>query len=128
MQKLSTKEEHDAFEAVRTLTIVKESPTSTLMKLQLLKIMYLKTKVSFWLIRSRTNFTSFLVDSRIWINRKYRCSKIYGAGLLSSVGESKHCLTAAVEKVPFSIEACTSTTYDVTKCNHNYLFANHLKN
>ena len=29
MQKLSTKEEHDAFEAVRTLTIVKESPTST---------------------------------------------------------------------------------------------------
>ncbi len=25
----STKEEHDAFEAVRTLTIVKESPTST---------------------------------------------------------------------------------------------------
>ena len=28
MQKLS-KEEHDAFEAVRTLTIVKESPTST---------------------------------------------------------------------------------------------------
>ena len=26
----STKEEHDAFEAVRTLTIVKESPTSTL--------------------------------------------------------------------------------------------------
>ena len=41
--------------------------------------------------------------------------KIYGAGLLSSVGESKQCLTNAVKKVPFSIEACTGTTYDVTK-------------
>lgn len=35
----STKEEHDAFEAVRTLTIVKESPTSTLMKLRPLKML-----------------------------------------------------------------------------------------
>ena len=55
------------------------------------------------------------MDSGIRINWRYRQSKIYGAGLLSSVGESKHCLTDAVEKVPFSIEACTSTTYDVTK-------------
>ena len=35
----STKEEHDAFEAVRTLTIVKESPTSTPDEVKVLKML-----------------------------------------------------------------------------------------
>jgi phenylalanine-4-hydroxylase len=40
--------------------------------------------------------------------------QIYGAGLLSSVGESKHCLSDKVVKLPFSIESCIQTSYDVT--------------
>ena len=40
--------------------------------------------------------------------------KIYGAGLLSSMGESFHCLGPDVRKVPFSLE-CIHQTYDITK-------------
>lgn len=41
--------------------------------------------------------------------------KIYGAGLLSSVGESQSCLAPKVRKIPFSVEECINTPYDVTK-------------
>lgn len=40
--------------------------------------------------------------------------KIYGAGLLSSVGESFHCLSTSVKKIPFSLK-CIDMPYDITK-------------
>jgi len=40
--------------------------------------------------------------------------KIYGAGLLSSVGESFECLKPHVRKVPFSVD-CVNQSYDITK-------------
>jgi len=40
--------------------------------------------------------------------------KIYGAGLLSSIGESKSCMTNAVEKFPYTIEAAKKE-FDITK-------------
>ncbi len=40
--------------------------------------------------------------------------KIYGAGLLSSIGESAWCMTKDVEKLPYSIEA-TYKNFDITK-------------
>ena len=40
--------------------------------------------------------------------------KIYGAGLLSSVGESEHCLSPKVRKVKLSRE-CVNQTYDITE-------------
>lgn len=40
--------------------------------------------------------------------------KIYGAGLLSSVGESFHCLDAQVMKVPFTLD-CIFMGYDITR-------------
>ncbi|MFV8226253.1 aromatic amino acid hydroxylase [Christiangramia aquimixticola] len=40
--------------------------------------------------------------------------KIYGAGLLSSIGESKSCMTSAVEKFPYNIEAAKKE-FDITK-------------
>lgn len=40
--------------------------------------------------------------------------KIYGAGLLSSIGESVWCLTDAVEKIPYSIDAA-KFDFDITK-------------
>lgn len=112
----STKEEHDAFEAVRTLTIVKESPTSTPEEVTVAENAVIE----------KQNLVSGLSEAEqisrlFWWTVEYGLignindPKIYGAGLLSSVGESKHCLTNAVKKVPFSIEACTGTTYDVTK-------------
>jgi len=40
--------------------------------------------------------------------------KIYGAGLLSSIGESAWCLTDEVKKIPYSINA-GHTSFDITK-------------
>jgi len=40
--------------------------------------------------------------------------KIYGAGLLSSVGESYHCLSEGVQKLTFDMD-CIHTTYDITR-------------
>ena len=40
--------------------------------------------------------------------------KIYGAGLLSSIGESAWCMTSEVEKLPYSI-AATQKSFDITK-------------
>ncbi|MBG47319.1 MAG: phenylalanine 4-monooxygenase [Pseudozobellia sp.] len=40
--------------------------------------------------------------------------KIYGAGLLSSIGESAWCMTENVKKVPYSIEAAY-TSFDITQ-------------
>lgn len=40
--------------------------------------------------------------------------KIYGAGLLSSVGESQACLSYKVRKVPLSVE-CVHQSYDITE-------------
>ena len=40
--------------------------------------------------------------------------KIYGAGLLSSVGESENCITNKVKKIPFSLD-CLNYKYDITE-------------
>ncbi|SHL55533.1 aromatic amino acid hydroxylase [Flavobacterium xanthum] len=40
--------------------------------------------------------------------------KIYGAGLLSSIGESAHCMTPEVKKIPYDISAATQN-FDITK-------------
>ena len=40
--------------------------------------------------------------------------RIYGAGLLSSIGESKSCMTEAVKKYPYTIEAAKKE-FDITK-------------
>lgn len=39
--------------------------------------------------------------------------KIYGAGLLSSIAESKNCLSGRVKKIPYSIEAA-NYSFDIT--------------
>jgi phenylalanine-4-hydroxylase len=40
--------------------------------------------------------------------------KIYGAGLLSSIGESAWCMTDAVKKMPYTIDA-VNQSFDITK-------------
>jgi phenylalanine-4-hydroxylase len=40
--------------------------------------------------------------------------RIYGAGLLSSIGESTHCLSDGVERVPLGLD-CVQQDYDITR-------------
>jgi phenylalanine-4-hydroxylase len=52
--------------------------------------------------------------------------KIYGAGLLSSIGESAHCMTPEVTKIPYDISAATQN-FDITKLNHSCMLRLHLR-
>ncbi|MGG2064313.1 aromatic amino acid hydroxylase [Bacillus sp. S14(2024)] len=112
----STKEEHELFEAVRQLTIVKESRTSTPEEIIAAeKEVEEKQKHVSGLSEAEQISRLFWWTVEYGLIGDIQNPKIYGAGLLSSVGESKHCLTDAVKKVPFSIESCIQTSYDVTK-------------
>ena len=42
-------------------------------------------------------------------------TRIYGSGLLSSYGESRHCLTGAVERHPFEPDELTELDYDPSR-------------
>jgi phenylalanine-4-hydroxylase len=53
---------------------------------------------------------STLVDCGIWLGTLDN-PKIYGAGLLSSIGESAWCMTDEVQKLPYSIDA---HAFDIT--------------
>ncbi|MBO9131179.1 aromatic amino acid hydroxylase [Bacillus sp. 165] len=111
----ATKEEHEAFEAVRHLTIVMEDRNSTEEEIAEAKRLVEEKQTAI------TDISEAEQISRLfWWTVEYGLigdvnnPKIYGAGLLSSVGESKQCLTDSVKKIPFSIEACINTPYDVT--------------
>jgi phenylalanine-4-hydroxylase len=51
--------------------------------------------------------------------------KIYGAGLLSSHGESKHCLSTAVTHQPFDIAAIMARDYNNTVMQDHYFVLPH---
>jgi phenylalanine-4-hydroxylase len=105
----------DVYNAIRSLSDVKEDPSSgpseiTAAQSKLDEALAALSFVSEATLLSRMGWWTFeygLVGS---LERP----KIYGAGLLSSVGESFHCLNPSVRKVPFSI-ACIDVTYDITR-------------
>ncbi|MGM9989027.1 MAG: aromatic amino acid hydroxylase [Bacillaceae bacterium] len=112
----ATKEEHALFDAVRELTIVAENTASTKEEIAEAEA----------LVQTRQAAINGLSEAEqisrlFWWTVEYGLigdtinPKIYGAGLLSSVGESRHCLTSHVKKIPYSIDACIQTAFDVTK-------------
>ncbi|WP_044022728.1 aromatic amino acid hydroxylase [Bacillus sp. SG-1] len=111
----ATKEEHEAFEAVRNLTIVKESSDSTSEEIQAAERLVKEKQAAV-----EENSEAEQISRLFWwtvefgLIGKVEKPMVYGAGLLSSVGESKACLSDQVKKIPFSIEECIKTSYDVT--------------
>lgn len=113
---LSSKEKLDVFRAVRHLTIVAEDPASTpeQVKLAEVKVAEARKKV-------KSLAEADYISRLFWWTVEYGLigelnnPKIYGAGLLSSVGESQSCLADNVRKIPFSVAECIKTSYDVTK-------------
>ncbi|MFF2446529.1 aromatic amino acid hydroxylase [Neobacillus sp. NPDC058068] len=111
----ATKAKHEVFEAVRNLSIVMEDRHSTPQQIEEAKRLLSERKKA---VKGMSEADQI---SRIfWWTVEYGLigtlenPQIYGAGLLSSVGESKHCLSDKVVKLPFSIESCIQTSYDVT--------------
>jgi phenylalanine-4-hydroxylase len=105
----------DVYNAIRELSEVKESPASTEGEIQVANDRLDKAVASVTYDSEATQLARMG-----WWTFEYGLigevsnPKIYGAGLLSSMGESYHCLSDDVKKVPFSLD-CIHQTYDITK-------------
>lgn len=105
------------FEAIRTLSILKEAPGAS--KLDIEKA---QNEVEF--IQKKAQIEELSEMSKIrnlhWWTVEYGLigtlenPKIYGAGLLSSIGESEWCMSEVVKKEPYNINACM-VNFDITK-------------
>jgi phenylalanine-4-hydroxylase len=109
-----TKRDMDQYMAIRELSDLKEHPDATEKDIQ---NAYAKLEAA---NKAMVKVTEATMLSRMaWWTTEYgligsmQDPKIYGAGLLSSVGESRHCLSSQVRRIPFSVN-CTRYTYDIT--------------
>ncbi len=112
---ISSAKDFEMYEAIRLLSILKEDPNSSEEKIK-----EAQSKVE--ALQNNMGELSEMAQIRNlhWWTVEYGLigdinnPKIYGAGLLSSINESKHCLTNKVKKIPYSIEAA-SQSFDITK-------------
>lgn len=111
---IASQEDQEVFEAIRNLSVVKEDPTAPPAQVR-------AAEERLHAAGADKRFTSENTKaSRLyWWTAEYgligdlAAPKIYGAGLLSSIGEAEHCFTAAVKKLPLSL-TCVDTEYDIT--------------
>jgi len=108
-------EDMEVYNAIRELSEVKEDPRSTAAQVattekRLIAAVAATTRVSEATQLSRMGWWTF----EYGLVGEFSNPKIYGAGLLSSVGESYRCLGPEVKKIPFSL-ACIETNYDITR-------------
>lgn len=114
---LSNKYDSDVYEAIRTLSIIKEYPHSTEQEIKDCEDKLTNAIEE----RKKHPLSEASIVSRFhWWTVEYGLlkqdgeMKMYGAGLLSSLGESRSCLDPKVKKVKLSID-CLNTDYDITK-------------
>lgn len=112
---ISSSKDYEMYEAIRLLSILKENPNSTEKEIN-----EAQKKVE-WLQDNMGELSEMAqIRNLHWWTVEYGLigtldnPKIYGAGLLSSIGESKWCMQNEVEKVPYSIEAA-NVSFDITK-------------
>lgn len=111
---MSSKKDFELYEAIRHLSILKEVPNSDPKE-----VAEATRKVE----QGQKNLgkpSEMALLSRLhWWTVEYgligtlEAPKIYGAGLLSSIGESVSCLESDVKKIPYSIDAA-QTPFDIT--------------
>ena len=111
---ISSPDDDELYNAIRELSILKENPNSSEKEIQ-------KATKNVENIQKNTNELSEMAKIRNlhWWSVEYgligdiKNPKIYGAGLLSSIDESKDCLSADVKKIPYTIDAA-ETNFDIT--------------
>ena len=112
---ISSAKDYEMYEAIRLLSILKENPNSSEQEIN-----DAQEKVE-WLQNNMGELSEMAqIRNLHWWTVEYGLigtlenPKIYGAGLLSSIGESAWCMKSEVEKLPYSIEAAT-INFDITK-------------
>lgn len=112
---ISSVEDQVVFEAIRHLSVVKEDPTATEEE-----IAHAQARLEAANASRRYVSESTRASRLYWWTAEYgligslEAPRIYGAGLLSSIGEAEHCLTPAVQKLPLTA-ACADMDYDITR-------------
>ncbi len=112
---ISSSKDYEMYEAIRLLSILKEDPNSTKEEVE-------KAQAAVEALQNNIGELSEMAQIRNlhWWTVEYGLignvdsPKIYGAGLLSSIGESAWCLTDEVQKIPYSIDAA-NVSFDITK-------------
>ena len=112
---ISSPKDNDMYEAIRLLSILKENPNSSKESIK-------KATANVNKLQKNTEELSEMAKIRNlhWWTVEYGLigdidnPKIYGAGLLSSIGESKLCLKKSVKKLPYTIKT-SEVNFDITK-------------
>src|SRR6267143_2987680 len=111
---MQSRRDFELYQAIRHLSILKEQPNSDPKEVE---------KATKLVERRQKNLgepSEMALLSRLhWWTVEYGLigpldkPKIYGAGLLSSIGESVSCLEPNVKKIPYSIDA-QNVAFDIT--------------
>ena len=112
---ISSSRDYEMYEAVRLLSIVKEAEGTPQAEIDAAEkqVDYLQNNMGEMSEMAQ-------IRNLHWWTVEYGLigtvenPKIYGAGLLSSIGESAWCMTDEVEKLPYSIDA-VNQSFDITK-------------
>ncbi len=112
---ISNAKDYEMYEAIRHLSIIKEAEDTSIEEIK-----KAEDKVEY--LQNNMGEPSEMAQIRNlhWWTVEYGLigtveePKIYGAGLLSSIGESAWCMTDKVKKKPYSIEAAKQE-FDITK-------------
>ncbi|MDP1823538.1 MAG: aromatic amino acid hydroxylase [Archangium sp.] len=112
---IASAEDRALFEGIRNLSVVKEDPMATPEDVE-----HAQARLDAAAKSVRYVSESTRASRLYWWTAEYGLvgtieqPKLYGAGLLSSIGEAEHCLTPEVRKLPLSVE-CANTAYDITR-------------
>lgn len=110
-----SKEDLNLYEAIRELSDIKENPASSAAEIKAAEENLDKVSKSISHVSEATE-----LGRMNWWTAEYGLigslsnPKLFGAGLLSSVGEAKWCLDAKVKKIPLSVD-CIKQGYDITE-------------
>jgi phenylalanine-4-hydroxylase len=111
---ISSPEDDKIYHAIRELSILKENPNSSQ------KDILLATKKVEDIQNNMTELSEMAkIRNLHWWSVEYGLigdinnPKIYGAGLLSSIDESKECLYPEIKKIPYTIDTA-DTNFDIT--------------
>ncbi len=111
---MSSKKDFELYQAIRHLSILKERPNADPKEVEE------ATKLVEHRQKNLGEPSEMALLSRLhWWTVEYGLigtlenPKIYGAGLLSSIGESVSCLEPAVKKIPYSLDA-QNVAFDIT--------------
>lgn len=114
---LSSKEDYEVYESIRRLSILKEDPNADPNEVREAEEDLDRKQAE---AAAAEPSEATLISRLYWWTVEYGLigdvsnPQIYGAGLLSSVGESQTCLQDDVKKIPFSLD-CIYTSYDITR-------------